>query len=113
MQVILFTSVIFLYSANSSLITINELNTDGHKPFIELRFNDFCLFKRRSTSDAGPSLDNYAVVVMDATHGIRGVFILDGYKFEKKSGLFVIENAPHASYDVGMKRSLVCFVLFE
>lgn len=81
------------------LITINEVNIDtgaGGFPFIELRFGDFCMFKRTSTPLSGPVIQKLFLILADERLNIHRVFDLADKTFKNNSGLFVLGPSEHA-----------------
>ena len=73
--------LVFLCPAVFCKVTTNEVNVDGSDTsgsFIELRYADFCHFKRQSNVGRRPSLIDYAIVIMEEDFRLFAVFSLDG-----------------------------------
>ncbi len=72
MEVIaLLITIAILVPCGQANIVISELNTNtpfrgSIGKFIELKFTDFCLFKRYSSNNKGPSLQGYHLIFMDS-----------------------------------------------
>ncbi len=91
---LLFVSTL-LCKGGTGKIVINEINmnswrNNGEGKFVELKFGDFCLFKRMSTPENGPSMDGYFLVFLDGTGKIKLWLSLSGHHFKTTSPYFTV-----------------------